>query len=492
MIGEDDQSVAAQEEALRTLPDHPPVPARASLLASLRTPSCASATHGPPTWPVRRSTWHGRSAPARRRPARSSPSAARRLPGRPRRGRGGVARGAAAGRCPLRRGPDASVGTSTCPTSWRHAGTTGRPRSWPVPGLEIARQVGQYRSFGVFLLGNLVEPLIRLGDWADAERLGARGWPRAAVTASSRPPSRSCWATWPCTREPRTRLLSWSAGHAGSCATAGRPSSASRWPTSRPRRPAPRATSPTAAADGAADGTGPGPAGTLAAVLAGRADRGRCRRARPRPQPAAVSPRTMAAAPPDEAGPSRRPGPPTARCHAPRGPAGRRACRGRWRTRPSHGSGPTTPGRWPTRGSGWPRRSARRATGRGRQPVARGGGGGRAARGPPLLDDVRRPRSPGSAAARRRRASCRAGTAGQRPFGLTDREREVLGPGRRRPVERADRLRAVHQPEDGERPRLQHPGQARRQRPGRGRRRRAPARPRAASAVVKEGPCPTS
>jgi DNA-binding CsgD family transcriptional regulator len=38
-------------------------------------------------------------------------------------------------------------------------------------GLELAGRVGQLRTFGVFLVGNLVEPLVRLGEWDEAERL---------------------------------------------------------------------------------------------------------------------------------------------------------------------------------------------------------------------------------------------------------------------------------------------------------------------------------
>jgi DNA-binding CsgD family transcriptional regulator/tetratricopeptide (TPR) repeat protein len=38
-------------------------------------------------------------------------------------------------------------------------------------GLELATRVGQLRSLGVFLAGNLVEPLVRLGEWGEAERL---------------------------------------------------------------------------------------------------------------------------------------------------------------------------------------------------------------------------------------------------------------------------------------------------------------------------------
>jgi tetratricopeptide (TPR) repeat protein len=34
--------------------------------------------------------------------------------------------------------------------------------------------VGLSRSFGAFLTGNLVESLIRLGDWAEAEQLGTQ------------------------------------------------------------------------------------------------------------------------------------------------------------------------------------------------------------------------------------------------------------------------------------------------------------------------------
>jgi DNA-binding CsgD family transcriptional regulator len=42
-------------------------------------------------------------------------------------------------------------------------------------GVELARRVGQYRTFGVFLVGNLAEPLVRLGDWTEADRLAREG-----------------------------------------------------------------------------------------------------------------------------------------------------------------------------------------------------------------------------------------------------------------------------------------------------------------------------
>ena len=63
---------------------------------------------------------------------------------------------------------------------------------------------------------------------------------------------------------------------------------------------------------------------------------------------------------------------------------------------------------------------------------------------------------------------------------LTDREREVLEPAGPRPVEQGDRHRAVHHPEDRQRARLQHPGQARRRQPHGSRRHRPPRRPLAA------------
>ena len=38
-------------------------------------------------------------------------------------------------------------------------------------GIELASRVGLSRSFGEYLMGNLMEPLVRLGEWPEAERL---------------------------------------------------------------------------------------------------------------------------------------------------------------------------------------------------------------------------------------------------------------------------------------------------------------------------------
>ena len=73
------------------------------------------------------------------------------------------------------------------------------------------------------------------------------------------------------------------------------------------------------------------------------------------------------------------------------------------------------------------------------------------------------------------------------PYGLTDRELLVLRLVAAGRSNRGDRRRAVHQPEDGQRPREQHPAQARRVHPRPGRRpRRTRRHPRQAIAVDRE------
>ena len=94
----------------------------------------------------------------------------------------------------------------------------------------------------------------------------------------------------------------------------------------------------------------------------------------------------------------------------------------------------------------------------------------------PLLEEAhalaRRARARSSRATRRRHAPRRRVRA-HRPRARGARPR------RRRPLEPADRRGPVHQPEDRERPRLEHHRQAERLQPRRGRRARAPARARA-------------
>jgi DNA-binding CsgD family transcriptional regulator/tetratricopeptide (TPR) repeat protein len=47
-------------------------------------------------------------------------------------------------------------------------------------GLELAERVGRRRSVGVFLIGNLVEPLLRLGEWDEVEELIRQTLPLAS------------------------------------------------------------------------------------------------------------------------------------------------------------------------------------------------------------------------------------------------------------------------------------------------------------------------
>ena len=112
------------------------------------------------------------------------------------------------------------------------------------------------------------------------------------------------------------------------------------------------------------------------------------------------------------------------------------------------------------------RSSRRRAVGRRPRP----GRDGRWLR--PARRSAQRPLRP-----RPRRSPATRPAPRQRPdtFGLSGREREVLGAGRPGPDEPRDRGAAVHQPEDGRRPRREHPRQARGLGSGRGRRRRDPA-----------------
>ena len=106
----------------------------------------------------------------------------------------------------------------------------------------------------------------------------------------------------------------------------------------------------------------------------------------------------------------------------------------------------------------------------------------------PRRRSARRSRLADDASARRRCSTTRALARAPRPrarrptanrpagidaFGLTEREPRCSA-ARRRALEPADRRGAVHQPQDGQRPRLEHPRQARRHQPRRGGGRRPP------------------
>ena len=113
--------------------------------------------------------------------------------------------------------------------------------------------------------------------------------------------------------------------------------------------------------------------------------------------------------------------------------------------------------------------------GRGGGAVAPGGADGGQARRPAAAPGARRPGPPGQDRGRRgARRRCGAGLADQPG---------TRGPPahRRGPQQQGDRFRAVHRAEDGQRARVQHPGQARRRQPHRGGRHRAPRGPHPAA-----------
>ena len=164
----------------------------------------------------------------------------------------------------------------------------------------------------------------------------------------------------------------------------------------------------------------------------------------------------------------------------------------RGRRRPRRGRRRPSPIRWRTPGYGWPRRPRRRATGR---PPAVA-----SARPTPWpAGSARRPsRTEAAALARRTRLSLDEPDGGRGPSGgrgsagpvRADRARagDPAAAGRG-PVQPPDRRGPVHQPEDGQRARVQHPGQARGGQPGRGGRGSAPPRrDRLAPVVIPGGP----
>jgi DNA-binding CsgD family transcriptional regulator/tetratricopeptide (TPR) repeat protein len=171
MLGEDGASMAGLEDALTWLPEDPPSEARARILASLansllrlgddRALAAASVALDA-----------ARAAGARHQEA----SALITL---------GVATGyledARRGDALLREGLRLALDLGDHDQALRgyanlsdrlealgdHHGSVEAARA----GVELARRVGQYRTFGVFITANLVDPLMVLGEWDEADRL---------------------------------------------------------------------------------------------------------------------------------------------------------------------------------------------------------------------------------------------------------------------------------------------------------------------------------
>ena len=118
----------------------------------------------------------------------------------PAEGEAAAARGAAAG--PGHRGPRHGAARLRQPLRHPrgHRGGTGRPPSAAREGVELAGRVGLSRNFGAYLVGNLVESLVRLGEWEEAtppRPRGGRHRPDRGVPGVGRG---AAWATWPRSR----------------------------------------------------------------------------------------------------------------------------------------------------------------------------------------------------------------------------------------------------------------------------------------------------
>jgi DNA-binding CsgD family transcriptional regulator len=177
-LGEDGASVDALEEVLARLPEKPPSLARATVLASLANALMRLGAD--------------RSADV----ARTALAAARAVGAREQEASALLTLGSslsyledpAEGEAALREGLRLALDASDHETALRgyvnlsdslegrgrHADAAEAARD----GIELAARVGLSRSFGAFLTGNLVEPLVRMGQWPEAERLS-----REAVTA---------------------------------------------------------------------------------------------------------------------------------------------------------------------------------------------------------------------------------------------------------------------------------------------------------------------
>jgi predicted ATPase/DNA-binding CsgD family transcriptional regulator len=170
MLGEDGAGVVELAEALGRLPEERPSTARASVLASLaNTFMRLGDDRGPAT--ARTALQAARAVGARAQEANALVSLGSAL---------SYLEEPAEGEAALREGLRLALDLADPAEALRayvnlsdaleahgkHSEAAEAARA----GVELARRVGQYRTFGVFLVGNLIEPLVRLGEWAEAER----------------------------------------------------------------------------------------------------------------------------------------------------------------------------------------------------------------------------------------------------------------------------------------------------------------------------------
>jgi len=173
-LGEDGASVAVLEEALARLPAEPPTLARATVLSSLaNTLMRLGDDRGPEVG--RTALAAARAVGARKQEANALLTMASSL---------SYLEDTAEGEAAVLEGLRLSLDDGDHQTALRgyvnlsdileSRGLHRRAADAARAGIELAERAGLSRSFGAFLTGNLVEPLIRLGDWVDAERLATQ------------------------------------------------------------------------------------------------------------------------------------------------------------------------------------------------------------------------------------------------------------------------------------------------------------------------------
>ena len=372
------------------------------------------------------------------------------------------------------------------------AGRVADAAELALQAVEVARDLGTERSFGVFQLSEASDRLLRLGRFAEAERAARTAlelrpsgiWGRLAHEATARvalsagdfdtaqahldkaraghdPGSGPMWTGPLETIAAELALARRAPEEAAAIATAeisrraGARLRVLRLRAALARRPGPR---------------GRGRAGTGAGGGGGARDRARAGRDAAR-RAARAGRATLRRGPGAAAG--------TGASGARRGradPASRRAAAGRVGARGGAGEhdrdGTAAGLRRLARGGGGDR-GRRSGGGRGGAAARGGAAGGQAAAGgdrqPRPACPARRRSTDDRVRRRRRRRRCPARPHRPRARGAAAR--------RRRADEQGDRCRALHEPEDRFCPRLPHPRQARRPLPRRSRRRGPPARP---------------
>jgi DNA-binding CsgD family transcriptional regulator/tetratricopeptide (TPR) repeat protein len=170
-LGEDGASVAVLEEALARLPAEPPTLARATVLSSLaNTLMRLGDERGPEVG--RTALAAARAVGSRKQEAGALLTMASSL---------SYLEDFAEGQAAAMEGLRLSLDDGDHQTALRgyvnlsdileSRGLHREAADAARAGIELAERVGLSRSFGAFLTGNLVEPLIRLGEWVEAERL---------------------------------------------------------------------------------------------------------------------------------------------------------------------------------------------------------------------------------------------------------------------------------------------------------------------------------